>query len=124
MQVSETTDFQLLSVFGDKLPHSWFEVIYLATIYLDTTQNKMEKLLQRAVVDNNWIKRSGIAPALKQDTLELTAKGDEYLRYMAIRRQGDPRYYKYFNRQEESSGFTGFGLDKFAPLDPKLKKLK
>lgn len=114
MNVSSETDFKFLSIFADNLPHSWFEIIYLGTIYLNTKQAKTEKLLYRAVIGNGWIVRVGDAPSLKGDKLKLTAKGDLYYREMAIRRGGEHRYYKHFNRQQESDGFNSFGLDKFS----------
>lgn len=123
MIVPEEVDYKFLSVWGDSKPHSYFEVVYLVTMYLDVKQAYTEKLLHRAVIDNNWLMRSGVGPTLKQDNIELTPKGDLYLRSMAIRRGGEERYYKYFNRGQESKGFSSYGMDKFAPIPGNLQKL-
>lgn len=124
MIVSPEVDFKFLSIFADNLEHNWFEIIYLGTIYLNVKQPYTEKLLHRAVIDNSWIMRVGIGPSLKEDKLKLTEKGDQYYRSLAIiRRSDDYRYYRYFNRGEESKGFNSFGLEKFAPLDPRLTKI-
>lgn len=115
-------DWKFLSILGDKLPHTWFEIVYLGTIYLNVPQSYTEKLLHRSVVDNNWVYRLGVGPTLKQDQLLLTTKGDLYYRSLAIRRNPeDYRLYKYFNREQESQGFSSFGMDKIAPLSEGIR---
>jgi hypothetical protein len=74
-------------------------------------------------VNNQWICRLFESSDLRTDNLKLTPKGDEFYRYLAIKRGGEYRYYKYFNREEESQGFNSFGMDKIAPLSPKLKRI-
>lgn len=122
MLVSEDLDWKFLSIFADAKPHSFFEVVYLGTIYLNVHQKYTERLLHRAVVDNNWIYRLGVTTFLQQDQLMLTVKGDSYYRSMAIRRNPeDYRLYKYFNREQESQGFSSFGMDKIAPLSEGIR---
>lgn len=124
MQVNESTDYKFLSIFADKKSHNWFEVIYLGTIYLDVKQSYTEQLLRRAAVDNSWLRRTGSGPSLKEDTIVLTEKGDQYYRSLAIRRNPEEyRTYRYFNREQESSGSMDFGLDKIAPLPRNLQKI-
>lgn len=124
MLVPESTDYKFLSIFADNLSHSWVEIIYLGTIYLNVKQSYTEQLLHRAVIGNGWIKRDSTQPSLKQDSLSLTEKGDLYFRYMSIRRNPDDyRLYKYFNREQTSSGFSSFGMDKIAPLSPNLQRI-
>lgn len=123
MVVKEEIDWKFLSIFADNKPHSFFEIVYLGTIYLNVTQKYTERLLHRAVVDNNWVYRLGVGPTLKQDQLKLTSKGDEYYRSLAIRRNPeDYRLYKYFNREQESQGFNSFGLDKIAPTSEGIRE--
>lgn len=117
MLVSESTDYELLSVFADGKPHSYFESVYLSTVHLNVRQAYVEKLLQRAVVGNGWLCRVGVGPSLAQDQLILTHKGDLYYRHMALRRNPEEyRLYKHFNRELTSTGFSSYGLDKIAPV--------
>lgn len=118
MVVKSEIDWKFLSILTDGKPHTWFEIVYLGTIYLNVSQKYTEKLLFRAVVDNNWVYRLGVGSTLKQDQLMLTMKGDQYYRSLAIRRNPeDYRLYKYFNREQTSDGFSSFGMDKIAPPD-------
>lgn len=123
MHLSEELDYKLLCILGDGQPHTWVETVYLGVYYLKVPQPTFEKLLQRAVVDNNWVYRLSRAPILREDFLQLTSKGDQYLRYLSTRRGGDYSYYKYFNRSEHSGGFGQHGLDKYAPLPQNLQKI-
>lgn len=124
MIVSEEVDYKLLAILADGKSHSWFEVVYLGVQYLKVPQDFFEKLLHRAVIDNNWIYRTGEGPDLKSDHLKLTTKGDEYYRYLVIRHlKGDTSYYKYFNRSQASSGVGSHGLDHYAPLPTRYQPL-
>lgn len=118
----EEEDYRLLSIFADGKPHDWWSTIYIGVHSLKIRQSRFERLLQRAA-EYGWIYRVGLAAVLQDDQLQLGRKGDLYFRDMAIRRTGDFRYYKYFNREEQSQGFSEFGLDKFAPLPKNLQKI-
>lgn len=123
--------YKFLQMFGDALPHSWYEVIFLGCQHLKMHQYVFEaKIFKRALTDG-IIQRveskesqimhvamaehdSGffVGPAWQQYDYKITAKGDECLRNEQISRDGDYTYYKKYDRTVHGQ----YGVDHFAPL--------
>lgn len=114
MKLTRERRYKLLQLFGDGKPHDWFSTIFLGVNYLKVRQSDFEELLRQAVIENALIKRCGLAPTVKDDSFQLTDKGDECLRVENIQRSSGSEYdyYKNFDRTQHGS----HGLDHYAPL--------
>ena len=123
--------YKFLQIFGDALPHSWFEVIFLGCQHLKMKQTLFEPRIFKQALADGLIRRQDnketllIKSQLEQHTTGvflgadwkqydyiITDKGDECLRNEQIKRDGDYSYYKNYDRTVHGK----YGVDHFAPL--------
>ncbi len=123
--------YKFLQIFGDALPHSYFEVIFLGCQHLKLKQKHFEpKIFKKALADGLIVQVHSDYTRSEADLMEkhdsgffvgpdwtrfdykITPKGDECLRNEQIARDGDYSYYRNFDRTLHGQ----WGTDHFAPL--------
>lgn len=130
--------FKFLQIFGDGNRHNWFEIVFLGVQFLKVHQIIFERDIFKKALEGGIIRRvetekvkttnakmaehtKGIflGPSWMDYDYVITPLGDECLRGEQIKREGDPSYYKYYDRSINGAN----GLNKYAPLPKGYKQV-